>query len=134
MSQDEAAGGEYTIGFLAGQMKAMNEQLANIRSDYKAGDAKADKSRENVHRRLDEITTVTGDLSTRTSHLETGIKRLTGEVSDMRSVTDDVKKMREQARGAGTLGHWLIKFGGWVLGAAGTREGLRQADHQPPQR
>lgn len=25
-----------------------------------------------------------------------------------------------QARGAGTLGHWLIKFVGWILGVAAT--------------
>jgi len=51
MSQEEVSGGEYTIGLIAGQMRAMSEQLANIRSDYKAGDEKADKSRANVHRR-----------------------------------------------------------------------------------
>ncbi|MCC0035256.1 MAG: DUF1515 family protein [Hoeflea sp.] len=97
-----------SIGELTGAVKALGDKIAD------------NESRANVHRRLDDITATAADLAKRTSHLETGIKSLTHEMGDMRMVTDDVKAMREQAKGAGTLGQWLLRFGGWVLGAAAT--------------
>jgi methyl-accepting chemotaxis protein len=109
-----------SIGGLTEAVKALGKTMeANEKRNVEAIE-QANESRANVHRRLDDITAAQSDLTTRTSHLETGIKTLTGEVGDMRQVTDDVKAMREQARGAGTLGQWLLKFGGWVLGAAAT--------------
>lgn len=108
------------IGGLTEAVKALGKTMeANEKRNVEAI-AEANESRANVHRRLDDINAAQSDITTRTSHLETGIKALTGEVGDMRAVTDDVKAMREQARGAGTLGQWLLKFGGWVLGAAAT--------------
>lgn len=108
-----------SIGGLGEAVKGLAEKIeANERRNVDAIN-QANESRANVHRRLDEITAITSDLNTRTSHLEMGIKTLTGEVSDMRLVTDDVKKMREQARGAGTLGRALLWLGGGVLTGAG---------------
>ncbi|WP_339760683.1 DUF1515 family protein [uncultured Hoeflea sp.] len=109
-----------SIGELTGAVKALGDTIESNEKRNVTAIAEANKSRANVHKRLDEITATAADLTTRTSHLESGIASLTSEVGDMRKVTDDVKVMREQARGAGTLGHWLIKFGGWVLGAAAT--------------
>ncbi|WP_394689070.1 DUF1515 family protein [Hoeflea sp.] len=109
-----------SIGGLTAAVEALGRTMeANERRNVEAID-QANESRANVHRRLDAITSAQSDLTSRTSHLEAGIKALTSEVGDMRTVTDDVKAMREQARGAGTLGEWLLKFGGWVLGAAAT--------------
>lgn len=108
----EETGVERALGLLMGQMKGLGEQVAQVQSNMKEADEKSDKSRANVHRRLD-------DINTRTSHLETGMEHLASEVGDMRMVTDDVKEMREQARGAGTLGRVLLWLGGGILTGAG---------------
>jgi len=117
MSDDETGGVERSLGLLFGQMQGLGQQLSQVQANIKEADEKSDKSRANVHRRLD-------DINTRTSHLESGMQTLANEVGDMRSVTDDVKKMREQAQGAGTLGQWLIRIGGGVLAVAGWMIGV----------
>ncbi|MCC0035500.1 MAG: hypothetical protein H6887_09590 [Hoeflea sp.] len=109
-----------SIGELTGAVKALGDKIEDNERRNVAAIEQANESRANVHRRLDDITATAADLAKRTSHLETGIKSLTHEMGDMRMVTDDVKAMREQAKGAGTLGQWLLRFGGWVLGAAAT--------------
>ncbi|MCO6410115.1 DUF1515 family protein [Hoeflea alexandrii] len=113
-----------SIGELTGAVKSLGKTIEENEKRNVDAIKAANESRANVHKRLDEITATAADLSTRTSHLESGIAALTGEMGDMRSVTDDVKAMREQARGAGTLGQWLLKFGGWLLGAVATLASL----------
>lgn len=70
-----------------------------------------------LHRRLDEV-------SNRLSHLEGEAETTKAKVDQMQAVTDDVVKLRTQARGAGTVGRWLIRIGigvvtlaGWIIGA-----------------
>jgi len=103
---------EFMLGKLSNGVESIGKQVHEIRSDMKDAQDKADVSRANVHRRLDEY-------GTRTGHLEGAIKRLGGEVGEMKAVTDDVIAMRQQAQGAGTLGHALLRVGGWVLATAG---------------
>lgn len=102
-----------SVGELTGAVKSLGEKIEANEHRNVTAIAEANKSRAEVHRRLD-------DLVDRTSRLEGDTAAMAQTVAGVQAVTDDVKAMREQARGAGTLGQWLIKFGGWVLGAAAT--------------
>lgn len=108
---------EMLLGGLSADVKNIGKQVVQIRDDMKESQQKADQSRANVHRRLDEY----GD---RTAQLENAIKYLGDEVGDMKSVTDDVVAMREQARGAGSLGMGLLRVGKYVLAFAGWAVGV----------
>lgn len=92
---------ERTLGVLLGKLEGIEDRLE-----------RADESRANVHRRLDE-------LVMRTTHLETDMQATKVRVGEMRAVTDDVVKLRTQAAGAGTLGRWLIRIGIGVVTVAG---------------
>jgi hypothetical protein len=100
-----------SVGELTGAVKALGEKIEANENRNVTAIAEANKSRAEVHRRLD-------DLVDRTSRLEGDTAAMAQTVAGAKAVTDDVKAMRERARGAGTLGQWLIKFGGWVLGVA----------------
>lgn len=102
-----------SIGELTGAVKSLGEKIEDNEQRNVKAINQANESRAEVHRRLD-------DLVDRTSRLEGDTAAMAQTVAGVQAVTDDVKAMREQARGAGTLGQWLIKFGGWVLGAAAT--------------
>jgi len=108
---------EFMLGELTNGVKSIGEQVDKIQINMKDSEHKSDVSRANVHRRLDEY----GD---RTGHLEGAIKKLGGEVGEMKAVTDDVIALRQQAQGAGTLGHALLRVGGWVLASAGWAVGV----------
>jgi len=78
---------------------------------------RADESRANVHRRLD-------DLVMRTTHLESDVGSMKARVDASEKVTVEVTTLRTKAQGAGTLGRWLIRLGigivtaaGWMIGA-----------------
>lgn len=60
-----------------------------------------------------------GKIVMRQTYLETDVSTIRAKVDDMEQVTVQVKTMTMRAEGAGTLGRWLIKIGGWVLSAAG---------------
>lgn len=60
-----------------------------------------------------------GKIVLRQTHLESDVSSIKAKVEDMEQVTIEVKTLRTKAEGAGTLGRWLIKIGGWVLSAAG---------------
>jgi hypothetical protein len=102
-----------SVGELTGAVKSLGEKIEANEHRNVTAIAEANKSRAEVHRRLD-------DLVDRTSRLEGDTAIMAKTVAGVQAVTDDVKAMRERARGAGTLGQWLIKFGGWLLGAAAT--------------
>lgn len=100
------------VGELTATAKATNEKIDKLTRDLSESDAKSDASRANVHRRLDEVVL-------RTSHLESDMQSVKNKVEDMEIITDDVARLRHQAQGAGTLGHWLIKIGLGVIWLAG---------------
>ncbi len=59
------------------------------------------------------------NLLIRTTHLETNMATVSTKVIAMEEVTAEVTSLRLKAQGAGTLGYWLLRLGGFVLGAAG---------------
>lgn len=90
-----------TLGVLLAKIEGIEERLD-----------KADDSRANVHRRLD-------DAVMRLTHLESDVASTKNRLEGMERVTVEVTTLRTKAEGAGTLGRWLLKIGGWVLAAAG---------------
>ncbi|EHK56886.1 DUF1515 family protein [Allomesorhizobium alhagi] len=105
------------LGELTGTVKAINEKVDDLKSDMGESEAASATSRANVHRRLDEVVL-------RTTHLETDMLTVKNKVEGVEAVTVDVISLRQQALGAGTLGHWLIKIGIAVVGFAGWAIGI----------
>lgn len=60
-----------------------------------------------------------GKMVMRQTHLEADVLSIKNKVLDMEKVTVEITTLRTKAQGAGTLGYWLLRFGGVVLGAAG---------------
>ncbi|MGF7005781.1 DUF1515 family protein [Aminobacter sp. BE322] len=89
------------LGRMEGDLKAILDRMD-----------RADESRAGVHRRLDEF-------SNRLTHVEADVIAVKHSQANMKTVTDDVVKMRNQALGAGILGHWLIRVGMGVIWLAG---------------
>lgn len=85
-------------------------KVENLREDMKESERKSDVSRASVHRRLDVMVDRVGDV-------EGDVKEIKKDISEMRPVTDDVKRWR--LIGLGALG---------VIGIAGTALGVTFAD------
>lgn len=100
------------LGSLGATMHMMNVKVDALVADLHTAEEHSNKSRAAVHRRLDEVVD-------RTAKLEGAVAAVERTMGEVQSVTDGVKKMRERALGAGTLGHWLIRIGGVILSAAG---------------
>lgn len=100
-----------SIGGLIEAVKALGLKIEENEKRNVTAISDANESRANVHRRLD-------DLVARTTHLETDTASVKRKVNDMEKVTVDVTMMRTKAKGAGTLGRWLLTLGGWVISAA----------------
>lgn len=103
------------LGELTTAVKGLAEKIDGNERRNSEAIRKADQSRANVHRRLD-------DISDRTAHLEYQVGEMTGRVGQMQKVTDGVKELHQRAQGAGTLGQWAIKIGigvvmviGWAV-------------------
>lgn len=60
-----------------------------------------------------------GKIVMRQTHLEADVSSIKKKVEEHEQVTIEVKTLRTKAQGAGTLGRWLLKAGGWLLSAAG---------------
>ena len=105
------------LGELTGSVRALNDKVDDLKRDMSSSEEASASSRANVHRRLDEAVT-------RIGHLETEVSVVKGKVEGIEPVTDDVKALRQQAHGAGTLGRWLIRVGIGVVTAAGWVMGL----------
>jgi DNA anti-recombination protein RmuC len=107
------------LGVLIGKVDEIGKQLAATRQDMTESEKKSDESRGNMHRRLDSVRTEMHEMKMTTASQAVAIDDLKESVAEMQTVTDDVKTMRQQAQGAGTLGHWLIRIGVGVLALAG---------------
>lgn len=59
------------------------------------------------------------NLILRTTYLETDMLAVKNKVEGVEKVTVEVTSLRTKAEGAGTLGRWLLRAGGWLLSAAG---------------
>lgn len=117
--RDEGADINRALGQLIGKVDEIGKQLAETRQDMTASERNAAESRGNVHRRLDDVQSEIHALKITSVNQAAAIDGLKGSVAEMQTVTDDVKTLRQQAQGAGTLGQWLIKIGIAVLAIAG---------------
>lgn len=100
-----------SIGELTGAVKSLGEKIEGNEKRNVTAIEEANKSRGEVHRRLD-------DLVDRTAKLESDTSTVKSKVEAMEEVTIEVTTMRSKAEGAGTLGRWLLNVGGWVISAA----------------
>ena len=100
-----------SIGELTGAVKSLGEKIEDNEKRNVTAIEEANKSRGEVHRRLD-------DLVDRTAKLETDTSTVKRKVEAMEDVTVAVTTIRTRAEGAGTLGRWLLTVGGWVISAA----------------
>lgn len=105
------------VGELTGAVKAIERGIGEIKDDIAASEVASSSSRQNMHRRLD-------DLVMRTTHLESDMSSTKHKLDGMEKVTVEVTTLRTKAQGAGTLGRWLIRLGigivtlaGWLIGA-----------------
>lgn len=98
------------IGGLTAQVKGLRRDVQEDRrtaADYRAG------MREEL-----------GKLVIRTTQLEADMTAVKAKTDKLESATDEVVVMRERALGAGTLGRWLLRIGGILLGAASGAAGV----------
>lgn len=100
------------VGKLTASMESVNEKVDDLRDQIRDSEKASSESRANVHRRLD-------DLVMRTTHLESDMSATKNKVEGMEKVTVEVTTLRTKAEGAGTLGYWLLRAGGFILSAAG---------------
>lgn len=100
-----------SIGELTSGVRGLAARIDENEKRNVAAIQEANESRANVHRRLD-------DIAMRTAHLESDVTAVKRQNKEMQAVTDDVKRLRQQAIGAGTLGQWLLRIGGIILSAA----------------
>lgn len=115
-----------SIGELTSTVKALAQRIDENEQRNVAAIAQANESRANVHRRLD-------DLVLRTTNLEADAHATKVKVEEIQAITDGVESMTQRALGAGTLGRWLIKLGGWVIsGAAGFAAAYTWLTGRPP--
>ncbi|MBC7280053.1 DUF1515 family protein [Hoeflea sp.] len=105
------------IGELTGAVKALGDKIEGNEKRNMDAIAEANRSRANVHQRLDA-------LVERTTQLEADTSSVKEKIEGMEKVTTQVTVMRTKAEGAGTLGRWLLALGGWVISAAVSIVGL----------
>lgn len=91
---------ERSLGIVVGKLEGIERRLE-----------RQDESRAVLHQRLDQ-------LVIRTTHLESDMTSMKARTDDFQTVSDSVRNMTAQAQGAGTLGRWLLKIGGWLISAA----------------
>lgn len=81
------------IGTLTAQVEGLRRDIKDNEDRNAANVRKADESRANVHRRLDEVVM-------RTTHLESDVLTVKTKVQDIESVTDEVKAWKQRGIGA----------------------------------
>lgn len=87
------------------QLGTLLAEVKNLREDFRRSEDKSDASRASMHRRMDELVERVGTLEGSTSAMQ-------GDITEMKPITDDVKKWK--LMGIGALG--VIGVGGAALG------------------
>ncbi|CCE96140.1 hypothetical protein SFHH103_01643 [Sinorhizobium fredii HH103] len=87
------------------QLGTLLAEVKNLREDFRRSEDKSDASRASIHRRLDEMVERVGTLEGSTTAMQ-------GDISEMKPVTEDVRKWK--LMGMGALG--VIGIGGAALG------------------
>lgn len=83
------------LGELVAGMRGLQESIRRIEDGAQRAEDKATSSRAVVHQRMDQLVDRVGDL-------EVTVSTLGGDVSEMKPVTDDVKRWK--LMGIGALG------------------------------
>ncbi|NTI74254.1 DUF1515 family protein [Rhizobium rhizogenes] len=89
------------------QMGEVLAEVRNLRDAFRQSEIKSDSSRASMHQRMDQ-------LVDRVGKVEGNIAAVQEDVSEMRPVTDDVRRWK--LMGLGALG--VIGFGGMALGVS----------------
>lgn len=114
------------LGSLGATLHMMNIKVDALAADLHTSEEHSNKSRATVHQRLDEV-------MNRTAHLEGVVANVEKTMIDVQLVTEGVKRMRDQALGAGTLGRVLIWLGGFLIsGATGFAAAYTWLTGRPP--
>ncbi|MCO5966078.1 DUF1515 domain-containing protein [Sinorhizobium meliloti] len=87
------------------QLGTLLAEVKNLREDFRRSEDKSNASRASMHRRMDELVERVGTLEGSTSAMQ-------GDITEMKPITDDVKKWK--LMGIGALG--VIGVGGAALG------------------
>jgi len=94
--------------------------------DIKRRMDRAEDSRAGLHEGMNSVVL-------RVSHIEADLTTVKRKVEGVEQVTEDVKKMRERAFGAGSAGVWLLRIGSAVLSfAAGLAAAYTWMTGRPP--
>lgn len=89
------------------QLGALLALVTNLREDFRRSEDKSDASRSSMHRRMD-------DMVDRIGKVEGAVNQVNEDVSEMKPVTEDVRKWK--LMGIGALG--VVGIGGTALGVS----------------
>jgi hypothetical protein len=89
------------------QLGTLIAEVKNLREDFRRSEDKSDASRASIHRRMDE-------LVDRVGKVEGAVAQVNDDVTEMKPVTDDVRRWK--LMGIGALG--MIGIGGIALGVS----------------
>lgn len=92
---------ERTLGKLLANVEALSEKFDSF-------EEKSDESRAGMHERMDKIIDRVGALETANAVITSDIETVKKDISDIKPVTDDVKRWR--LMGMGALGVTGIAF------------------------
>jgi len=101
------AGVHRQLGELIAGMRSIQEDNRRLEDMMRRADDKSDESRTRVHRRMDEMVDRVGKV-------ETSMVTVQEDISEMKPVTDDVKRWK--LMGLGALG--MIGIAGIALGVS----------------
>jgi hypothetical protein len=73
-------------------LAALTSEVSHLRTDFERREAKDDKSREVVHRRLD-------DLVDRMAAVETTVTGVVKDVAEIKPVTDEYSRLKAMGKG-----------------------------------
>lgn len=96
-----------TLGQLLAEVENLNHEVSAIRTEMHQSEQKSDASRSAMHRRVDELVDTVGKV-------ETGLAAAQKDITDMKPVTEDVRKWK--LMGIGALG--VVGIGGTAIGVA----------------
>lgn len=89
------------------QLGTLLAEVKNLREDFRRSEDKSDASRASLHRRVDE-------LVDRVGKVEGAVAQVNDDVTDMKPVTDDVRKWKLMGMGALAV----VGLGGTALGVS----------------
>lgn len=95
------------LGEIAATLHALQSSIERVVEEARRSQDKSDTSRAAVHRRLD-------DVAGQVAGLDAAMTKVKSDITDMKPVTDDVKRWR--LMGIGALA--VVGIGGISLGAA----------------